>query len=124
MTTTDEYVYSPGAGKNIRVTAIDAPTPARRKFRADFVKVPRAWIERLRDAPGSVYGLALDILAEDFRRKNVGGEIILSAAVTGLPQRQRHRAIAALVSRGLIEVRKGRNQAPRVVRLIQTEMDG
>ena len=79
-------------GQPIEVDTLDTGhTPKRRKtFEVKFVMVPVQWITALSQAknPGS-WRLAMVILAEDFKRKRLGGEIVLSSQVTRMPQTTR-----------------------------------
>ena len=86
------------------------PKTKREEFELKFVGVPQRWIETLRGSSGGVYELALAILAEDFQRKRLGGEIVLSAKMTGMARTVRHRAAKELEQLGLIKLsREGKN---------------
>lgn len=109
-------------GKRIAVEVLNPKRPARKRrksFEARWVQLSHYWIERLEKAH-SIYTfkLANRILCEAFKRKRVGGDIILSAVVTGLPRQRRAEAIRELVKLRLIEVTKCGNQAVRVARLL------
>jgi hypothetical protein len=65
-----------------------------------------------------VYQLAHRIILEAHKRKRIGGEIVLSAEVTGMPRATRWRAIKDLVRLGLIEIEQNGHAAPRVTRLL------
>ena len=109
-----KYVYR--HGKRIAVDTLDTGAPARRgQFKARFVKLPYHWAERLKrcNSPGT-FKLAFQILLADFKRQNVGGEIILSAKTTGLSRTVRSKATKELVVLGLIEVGQEGNQAAKV----------
>lgn len=107
-------------GQPIEVDTLDTGhTPKRRKtFEVKFVMVPVQWITALSQAknPGS-WRLAMVILAEDFKRKRLGGEIVLSSQVTRMPQTTRIRAARELVSLGLIQLEPGISgrSAPKVL---------
>jgi hypothetical protein len=62
--------------------------------------------------------LALVILAEDFKRKNVGGEVVLSSWVTEMPRCTKMRAANELVDLGLIKIVKDGKHALRVIIII------
>jgi hypothetical protein len=117
------YVYR--HGKKIAVDAINTTTPANKKckrFGVSFVKLPDFWIERLRHARKvSTVTLAHVILLEDFKRQHLGGEIILSTEITGLPRQVRARAVKELRELGLIETQQHGNRAVRVVKLRREE---
>jgi hypothetical protein len=65
-----------------------------------------------------VYQLAVTILFEAFKREQIGGEIVLSMEVTGMPGSTRKRAIAELVNLRLIKVRKHGKHAIRVTEVV------
>jgi hypothetical protein len=113
-------VWSPGAGKYVEVEVLDRPAgkPCRPRFRAEWVKVPVAWCAALEQTQNSsAYRLALRILREEFRRKHTGGEIVLSAATTGMHHTTRNRAARELERLGLIELEGEGKQALRVARV-------
>jgi hypothetical protein len=58
------------------------------------------------------------ILFEAFKREQVGGEIVLSATMTGMPRTTRRRATAELVKLKLIEIKQCGNGAVRVISLL------
>jgi hypothetical protein len=103
-------------GKRIAVETLDlgATTKARKPFKAQFVKLPRHWVERLErsNRPGT-FKLAHRILAADFKRQNVGGEIVLSEKATGLKRKARLQATNELVEFGLIDITQKGRQATK-----------
>jgi hypothetical protein len=112
-------------GKKIAVDTISSssePTKRHKPFEVRFVKLPCRWIEQLQESnnPGT-FKLAHRILMEDFRRQNVGREIILSTEATGLSRKVRSRAVKELLGLGLIEVEQHGNQAARVINLLLPE---
>jgi hypothetical protein len=108
-------------GKRIEVDTLDTgrtPKPRRKTFEAKFVKVPVHWITALSQtkSAGTTWRLAIVILAEAFKRKHIGGEIVLSSQVTRMPHATRYRAARELVSLGLIQLKPGSGrEAPRVL---------
>ena len=116
------YVYRDG--KKIAVDTINTLTTAQRRkpFEVSFVKLPAYWIERLERSnnPGT-FKLAHRILKEVFKRRYVGGDIVLSTEVTGLSRKVRCRAVKELVRLGLIEIEQNGNQAVRVKSIIEKE---
>lgn len=87
----------------------------RSNFKAEWVKLPWQWAEALRRSDSvSAYRLAHTILFEAFKREQVGGEIVLSGAVTGLPSTTRVRAAEKLEELGLIKVSRHGKQAFRI----------
>ena len=116
------YVYR--GGKRIAVDLINTATPTqkRRPFEVSFVKLPTYWIDRLERSnnPGT-FKLAHRILKEAFKRRYVGGDIVLSTEVTGLSRKVRCRAVKELVRLGLIEIEQNGNQAVRVKSIIEKE---
>ena len=111
-------------GKRIAVDAINANTAAktRKPFEARFVMLSDYWIKRLErsNSPGTLK-LAHRILKEAFKRRYVGGDIVLSTEATGLSRKVRFRAVKELVGLGLIEVDQNGNQAVRVTNLLLQE---
>jgi hypothetical protein len=106
--------------QGVQVEVISEPEvpnrPRRQAFKAEFVQVPLRWVEALQQTPhGCTYRLALTILAEAFKCKQLGGEVVLSFAVTGMPQTSRRRASMELQKLGLIRIeRQSEKQAPIV----------
>jgi hypothetical protein len=102
-----ETYYPPGA----------APARARKRkpFKVKWFKFPAWWIEVLHNAGAGARLLAPIILAEAFRRKYIGGDIVLSSEVTKMPPTTRKRAAKELVELGLITVEQNGNRAPTVV---------
>jgi hypothetical protein len=97
----------------------DTPRPPkkeRKPFKSEFIRVPSFWRTALRGAPGATYELALAVLDEKHTRDHKGGDIVLSAEVTGMNAPTRRRATLDVVRRGLIGVDQvGRGHAaPRV----------
>jgi hypothetical protein len=89
-------------------------------FKPDFVKLPMAWVKRLRAANvgAATYQLAIQILIENFKLDQMAvKEIVLSAGVTGLSPWARQRAINNLVKLKLIKVKRRRGAAARVTDL-------
>ena len=114
-------MWSPGAERFVEVEeALDRPAGKQRKppFHAEWVKLPVAWCTALEQTQsGSTYRLALRILREEFRRKHTGGQIVLSAATTGMTHTTRNRAARELARLGLIELEGEGKQAMRVARI-------
>jgi hypothetical protein len=101
----------------LRVDPARVAKPNPKKWRRQFVRVPWSWVERLQKAKRvSTYRLALVLVYEHWRT----GErpIALSnvfAHAEGLSRRSKWRALAELESLGLIQVKRHRRRAPRVV---------
>jgi hypothetical protein len=85
-------------GRRIEVDTLDTgivPKKRRKHFKTAWVKFPTRWADTLRRSKSvNTYQLAVAILFEAFKRKHIGGEIVLSQAVTrshdqleGEPQR-------------------------------------
>jgi hypothetical protein len=95
-------------GRRIEVDTLNTgQTPKRRRkaFEVKFVKVPLQWITALSQTKSlGTWRLAMVILAEAFRRKHMGGEIVLSSQVTRIPNTTRQRAARELASLGLIQL--------------------
>jgi hypothetical protein len=91
-------------------------------FKAEWVKLPAMWINRLgQSKSGSTYKLAHRILGEAFKRNRVGGQIVLSRKVTGLPCSTTVRAAKELAKLGLIQIQQSGNKAIRVMNVILRE---
>jgi hypothetical protein len=80
------YFIRPNGQKVATVTAYDPlddekfRSKRRRKpFKANWVKYPTAWSEKLRGSSGAAHDLAHAIMTEAFKRAYVGGEVKLSA---------------------------------------------
>jgi hypothetical protein len=108
-------------GRRIEVVPLDTgqrPKRRRKTFEAQFVQIPKSWIMALSKArsSGAAWQLATVILDEAFKREYIGGEIVLSAHVTGMPQSTRRDATKELISLGLIQLEPGvqGKSAPRV----------
>jgi hypothetical protein len=116
----------------VDLTRLLLPTPAldasalamakaitrRKSFQAQWVRFPLSWRDALRQTRSiSAVHLAIDILFADFRRQHTEGEIVLSAAMSGMPNATRVDATRELVRLGLIEVQQCGRQAPRVVKV-------
>jgi hypothetical protein len=114
--------YVTAHGKRIAVETLPSKTPApgrRKPFKVEWVKLPYYWIERLdRSKSANTFKLANHILREAYKREQIGGDIILSTEVTGLPRQSRSRAIKEMVKLKLIEVEQCGNRAFRVTRLL------
>src|SRR6516162_1632228 len=78
----------------------------RKQFKAKWCRFPLAWRKALREAKsaGTTYDLALAILSEAFKREHVGGEIVLSTKITGMPRSTRRKAMKELVKLGLVKL--------------------
>jgi hypothetical protein len=106
-------------GQRIAVETLEDPstTPKRRRkpFKATWVQLPWHWVVALRKAKRiSTYQLALTILFEDFKRKQIGGNIVLSTQMTGMRRQTRVRAAKELAKLGLITIRQNGKEAYRV----------
>lgn len=95
-----------------------AKTARRKPFQAQWARLPVSWLIALRRTKSAAAKqLAMEILFAEFRRQHTGGEVVLSATMTGLPHPARARATKKLVELGLIEVEQHGRQAPRVTRV-------
>lgn len=115
-------MWSASAGRFVEVEEepanATAKGPRKTRFQAEWAKLPASWLVALRQAPsGSTKQLAMEILFAEFRRKHIGGEIVLSAAMTGMHHTTRNRAARELALLGLIELEGEGRQAIRVVRI-------
>jgi len=111
--------YDTRHGRHIAVETLDTginPPKRRKPFKAHFVMLPLHWAETLRRSKRvSTYALAHVILFEAFKRKHVGGEVILSRAMTGMSRNSRRRAAKELEELGLIKIIRNGRQALRVI---------
>src|SRR5690242_19353243 len=79
----------------------------RQRFKAQWVKLPIRWAERLRQTVSvNTYRLAITILFEAFKRNQLGEEIVLSTQITRMPRSTRAIAVDELVRMGLIRIRQ------------------
>lgn len=113
-----EWLYSDAGQKWVEVGNVPEPkgTRKRRKpFKADWATLPFAWAEALRQSKSlAAYRLAHVILFETFKREYIGGEIVLSSAVTKMSRSTRRKATKELVKLGLIELHREEGKAYRV----------
>ena len=89
-------------------------------FEVEWVKLPFRWIRKLREAGvrRRTYDLAHTILVENYKLEQMAiKEIVLSEEVTQLPKDARKRAVDNLVRLKLINVKRGRGKAVRVIDL-------
>jgi hypothetical protein len=105
-------------GRRIAVETLDlgiAPKKKRKPFKAEWVKLPLRWVEVLRRSKSaSTIHLAHVILFEAFKREHVGGEIVLSSTMTGMPRQTRRWAAHELAKLGLIKLEQNGREALRV----------
>lgn len=97
--------------------------PRRKKFQANFVIFPVRWIDALAraNANGNTYELALRLLVEAHARAHLGGDVVLSSEVTGLPRNSKYRAARKLQALGLIRIEpRGVKQSP-VIRVLANQ---
>jgi hypothetical protein len=84
-------------------------------FKPEWVRLPAIWIDRLDQSnSASTHKLAHRILMEAFKREQVGGQIVLSRKMTGLPCSTTVRAARELAKLGLIEIQQSSGKAIRV----------
>jgi hypothetical protein len=90
------------------------------RFEVKWAKLPRRWVKALRRSKSiGTYQLAHIILLEHAKRQlqPIHGEIVLSAAFTGMDRSTKRRAIKELINLGLIGVKQSGNGAVRVIRV-------
>jgi hypothetical protein len=88
------------------------------KKKAQFIKVPMAWNDRLRGANGQTHQLALRLLHHAWRRKTQTFVLAnKTLATSGISQSSKWRALRELEQRGLIEVENRRPGRSPIVRL-------
>jgi len=94
-------------------------TQKSRRFVVRWVKLHQRWAIALQQSKSvSAYQLAHTILFEEFKRKQIGGQIVLSMEMTKMPSSTRKRATEELIKLGLIKVSKHGKQAVRVTKVI------
>jgi hypothetical protein len=105
-------------GQRIEVVEVDIGLPQKKRhapFKAQWVKLPREWVEALRRSKSaSTKQLAMEVLLEAFKRERLGGEIVLSSAMTGMKRDAKLAASKELAKLGLIQIEQRVNQAMRV----------
>src|SRR5258706_16296729 len=108
---------SPFHPKNIGLTfELWAVVPTKiKKRRQHFIRVPWGWYERLKDADGQTYRVALYLLYLHW--KGNGEAIKLPngmLAIDGVPPTSKRRALSDLERRGLITVERRPKKTPIV----------
>jgi hypothetical protein len=103
-------------GRDVRLKGKHQP------FKSEWVRLPATWIDRLEQSnSASTHKLAHRILREAFKREHVGGQIVLSRKVTGLPCSTTVRAARQLAKLGLVQIQQSGNKALRVTTLLFKE---
>jgi hypothetical protein len=97
-------------GQKIEVETLPGPAPRKQKkcsFEYQWIEVPRHWVTALINTKSvCTYRLALFVLIEEFKRRHVGGEIVLSAkTVPWMHHSNRLRSAWELSELGLIKIR-------------------
>jgi hypothetical protein len=104
--------------ETIEMPNVKARTKKRKTFEIEWVKLPDYWICQLEQSTHlGTYKLALRILREAYKQHYIGGEVVLSAAVTGLPGTTRRSAAKELVTLNLIQIQREGTRATRVTKL-------
>ena len=106
-------------GRRIAVETLETNLAPKRKhapFKVDWIKFPSHWAEALRQSrSASTYQLALALLFEAYKRKHLGGEIVLSNVMMKMSRNTKNLAMKELVKLGLIQIkRNGKQQEYRV----------
>jgi hypothetical protein len=109
-------------GKRIALETLEPKAPAQKKrkpFKPVAIIMPIAWAQRLRQTrQPNTHNLAHWILEEAFKRKHLGGNIVLSSKATGMARPTRWRAISELIALELIKVAQQGHEAPRITKLL------
>ena len=104
--------------ETVEMPNVKARTKKRKTFEIKWVKLPNYWIRQLEQSTRvATYKLALRILREAYKQHYIGGEIVLSAEVTGLSGTTRRSAAKELVTLNLIQIQQDGNRATRVTKL-------
>ena len=104
--------------ETIEMPNVRAGVKKRKTFEIKWVKLPDYWIRQLEQSQhAGTYKLALRILREAYKQRYIGGEIILSAEVTGLPRTTRRSATKELITLNLIQIQQDGNRTTRVTKL-------
>jgi hypothetical protein len=113
----NEYVVRHGRRIEVEILNSNAtPIKKRTPFKTEWAKLPRRWVEALWQSRSvNTYQLALAILFEAYKRKHIGGDIVLSSALVKMPRNTRMRAARELVRLGLIQIKQDGKQASRVL---------
>ena len=108
-----------------RVEVFETPQPSqpktrRQEFEVEFVQFPARWAKALRSvqANGSTWGLAYALLAEAFKREHLGGDVILSTFVTGMPRNTKRKAARELQKLNLIHIEYQREKQSPIIYVI------
>ncbi|MFY9839339.1 MAG: hypothetical protein WAK55_23260 [Xanthobacteraceae bacterium] len=108
-------------GKRIEVETL-GPKKGRKRhkpFKATWSRLPKHWSDQLEQARGmTTYQLAHRVLHETFRRQVIGGSVILSGEVTGLPHTSRRRATKDMLRLGLFSIVQEGKRAAVVTELL------
>ena len=109
-------------GRRIEIGTLGQPDSGssktkREEFKLEFAMIPMPWVEALEQAKNiNTYRLAHRIQLEKFQRERIGGDIILSAKMTGIQSHtNRYRAAKELEELGLIKLYRDGNNALRVI---------
>jgi hypothetical protein len=87
---------------------------------APFLQDLMRWIMALEgaNADSSAYKLALRLLAEAFKCSQVGGDVVLSSQVTGMPRSSKSRAAKELQRLGLIRTERQKVKQSSLVHVL------
>jgi hypothetical protein len=102
----------PNDGELMRLARVPAKI---RKRREQFIRVPWAWLEKLRGAPGQTIWLAVYLL--HLHWVNHGKPFTLANGMLrsdGLSRQSKWRALADLERIGLVEVRRQKGKSPTI----------
>jgi hypothetical protein len=99
----------------IPFTVVRTESPARRKRREHFVKLPWTWVGRLMSArQKATWPVAVVILYEHWRRKGKTFALSNSGPMADISRWRKYRALVELEALGLIAVERRPDKAPLV----------
>jgi hypothetical protein len=100
----------------LRIAEGEQPGPARRRRREQFVQLPWTWIERLKDARGCIWYIAVLLLHRNWKSRD-GGPIKLTNVVLkfdSVSRRSKWRALVKLEQLGLIAIERRQRKSPLI----------
>jgi hypothetical protein len=114
-----QYVMRDGKRIEVETLELKKPRKKHKPFKATWARLTKHWSDQLEQAHGmATYRLAHRVLHEAFKRQVVGGSVILSEEVTGLPHTSRRRAIEDMLRLQLFNIAQKGKRAAVVTELL------